>query len=112
MDIGKLDKRCLIQRKVVTQDDVYGTEIITWTTVASMWCNVVDSAPSRDESIRQGMSMTASRSRFRFRFRSDIDTSMRIIILRPVETVYQIIGGPAEIGNRDGIEIMCEKVTT
>ena len=112
MYIGDLTKRCMIERKSVTQDATYGTEIITWVVVGVAWCNVQDAVPSRDERIMQGLSVASVRTRVRLRYRSDIDTTMRIIMLRPTEKIYQIIGGPAEIGARDGIEIMCEEVTS
>lgn len=109
MDIGKLDKRCRIETPSVSQDAVYGSPVTTWATFAVVWCNVQDVLPSRDESLRNTTIATTTRTRLRMRYRGDIDTSMRIVMLRPTETVYEIIGGPAEIGRRDGIELMIEK---
>lgn len=112
MIIGKLDRRCRIERKLVTIDPTYGTENVTWVTHAVVWCNMQDVLPSRDESLRNGIIVGKTQSRLRMRYRGDIDSTMRIVIMRPTESVWNIIGGPAEIGVRDGIELMCEKVTT
>lgn len=110
MDIGPLDKRARIERKTVTPDPTYGTDVEVWVTRASVWCNLVDSTPSRDEQIRNGLSTKKVRSRMRMRYRGDVQTDDRVVLMRPDEQVWQIIGGPAEIGVRDGIELMIEKV--
>lgn len=111
MDIGNLDKRARIERKTVTPDLTYGTDVEVWLTRASVWCNLVDSMPSRDEQIRNGLSTNKVRSRMRIRYRSDIDTTDRVVLMRPTEQIWQIIGGPAEIGMRDGIELMIERAS-
>jgi head-tail adaptor len=110
VDIGTLDKRARIERRIVTQDSTYGTDVVTWQTLAVVWCNLVDSAPSRDEQVRNGMSMVKVRCRMRMRYRGDIATDMRVVMMRPDEQIWQIVGGPAEIGVRDGIELMIERV--
>jgi len=109
MDIGKLNKRATIEKRVVTQDPTYGTDVITWQTLDTRWCNIQDVLPSRDEQIRQGIAATTVKARIRFRYCSDIDTSMRIRVMRPNAQIWNIIGGPAEVGNRDGVEFMIER---
>jgi SPP1 family predicted phage head-tail adaptor len=110
MDIGLLDKRARIEQQVVTQDPTYGTDVVTWTPLATVWCNLVDSMPSRDEQIRNGLSTNKIRSRMRIRYRGDVTTAMRVVLMRPERQVWAIIGGLAEIGVRDGIELMIERV--
>jgi len=44
------------------------------------------------------------------RYRSDVTTEDRVVLFRPTEQAWQIIGGPAEIGVRDGIELMIERL--
>lgn len=110
MDFGKLNKRCRIERPIITKDPVYGGSETTWETLDTRWCNLQDVMPSRDEQIRNGASMTKVRSRLRMRYTADIDTTMRVVIFRPTEQIWNIIGGPAEIGARDGVEFMIERV--
>lgn len=110
MDFGKLNKRCRIERPVTTLDPVYGSPVTVWETLDTRWCNLQDVMPSRDEQIRNGASMTKVRSRLRMRYTADIDTTMRVVIFRPTEQIWNIIGGPAELGARDGVEFMIERV--
>lgn len=112
MNIGTLNTRCRIEQKCVTQDPDYGTEVIEWTTLATTWCALQDELPSRSEAVKQGLVTAASRTRVRMRYRTDIDSSMRLVINRPAETIYQIIGGPAMLGNKDGIELFVEKYSS
>lgn len=101
-----LNTRCEIQYKVVTQDANYGTEVITWTLLAAVWCEKQDLLPSRSESVQNGVAVSTGRSRIRMRFREDIDTSMRCIIK---DITYQIVAEPAELGRREHIEFVIEK---
>lgn len=108
MNIGPLRHRGRIEYKAVTPDPDYGTEIVTWTLLAVVWCGLQDELPSRSESIKQGLALSARRTRIRLRYRSDVDSSMRLVVNRPDPVIYQFIAGPAELGNRDGIELMGE----
>lgn len=109
---GDLRHSCLIERKSVTHDTTYGTEIISWVPVATTWCSIEDVAPSRSEAVKNGIASAAIQTIVRIRFRTDVDSSMRMTINRPTLTVYQIIAGPSEIGNRQGLEFMVEKYSS
>lgn len=111
MNIGNLNTRCSIEQKVTAQDANYGTETVTWTTLAVVWCNVQDVLPSRSESVRHGLAVALNQTRWRARYRTDLDSSMRIVIDRPARTVYGIVAGPAVIGNKELIECIIEKVS-
>lgn len=113
-DIGPLNSRCRIEYKSVVQDATYGAAVTVWSLLAVAWCGVQDVMPSRtsSETVNQGMEVARNRTRIRMGYRTDIDSSMRLVIDRPTPMVYQIIGGPAELGNRAGIELMVEKVST
>ncbi len=104
INIGPLNQRISIEKKVVTQDPDYGTELVTWTPLATVWANIVDNLPSNSEAVKDGLAMAADTSVMIIRFRGDVDTSMRIIAYRPNRLVYQIIAGPAEIGKRQYLE--------
>lgn len=114
MDIGPLDKKARVEYPVVTgQDPVYGTDIIGWALLPNgvRNCGYLDELPSRSEALKLNIMTAAQRTRVRMNYCSDIDSSMRVTIMRPNAVVYQIISGPAEIGNKDGIEMMCEHVS-
>ena len=119
---GDLDRRIRIEEKVTTQDATYGTEVITWQSIAfepgspsvavQIAAQVQDVLPSRSESVRQGLELARNQTRVRIRYRSGIDSSMRIVLLGETETIYQIIGGPAELGRREALEFVVEKFST
>lgn len=106
---GKLNRRATVERRSVTRDPDYGTDVVTWVTQATVWCEVQDILPSRSEAVKQGLAVAQNQTRIRMRYRTDIDSSMRITLSRPGAVVYQIISGPAEIGNKELIEFIVER---
>lgn len=112
MNIGPLDNRARVEYPVVATDPVYGTSVVTWALLGVRWCGVQDELPSRSESVKQGLNISTDRARIRMRYCSDIDSSMRLILMRPNPKTCQIIAGPAELGNKDGVEFMVEAVTS
>jgi len=109
MNIGSLDTRCRIEQKSVSTDATYGTEVVTWVVLETVWCQIQDELPSKTEFTANDLSMNVTRSRVRMRFRRDIDSSMRLVIMRPTAVVYRIVSGVAEIGKKEGIEVMVER---
>lgn len=111
MEAGKRDKRIRIDRKSVTQDSVYGTDIVQWAELAEVWAEWQDALPSRSEAVRSGLQVATNQSRVRTCFRDDVDSSMRVV---RVDTglIYQIVGGPAELGRREGLELVVERVSS
>ena len=106
--IGMLDRRIIIEKKVVTQDPDYGTEVVTWATLATVWANVQDVLPSRSEAVQRGLEIARNQTRIRFRYRSDVTSAMRITLLDGTGRVLQIVGGPAELGRHEYTEVVCE----
>ncbi len=116
----------------VTQDPVYGTEIVVWKSVTGkrpILAEFQDVLPSRSEAVKQGLAINSRQTRVRFPFISGIDSSMRLRVNRgvgdekPVDmgdgtnslpaSVYQIIGGPALIGaKQEALEIVVEKYSS
>jgi hypothetical protein len=43
-------------------------------------------------------------TRLRMNYCTDIDTSMRIVMNRPERTVFQIVSGPAILGDKEEVE--------
>lgn len=112
MNVGPLDQRVTFESKSATQNADYGTEIITWTAFAVVYANVQDTPPSRSESVRQGLAVARNQTRIRYRYRADIDSSMRVVIRGASDRVLQIIAGPAEIGQHEYSEIVCESYSS
>ena len=109
---GRFNVQVTIQQKSVTQDTTWGTEVVTWTALDTVWADVQDILPSRSEAVQQGLSVGRQQVRIRIRYRTDITSAMRIVVHDESDEIYQIVGGPAELGHRDQIEMVCEKFTS
>ncbi len=112
MDLGNLDWRVRFERKTVSRDAAFGSENITWTEVGTFWCNVEDINPWRSKTTSNDLTQGSTQTRVRLRYRSDLDMSMRMVIMRPDPIVYQIVGGPTELGWHEGIEFLVERFTS
>ena len=104
--------RCRIEQPVITQDAVYGNQAVTWSTLTTTWCDILDELPSKDERLAQGLVIASVRCRIRLRYRTDITSAMRFVINRPTATTWNIIGGGAMVGDKDAVEFLIEKVST
>ena len=122
MRAGMLDRQITVERPVKTQDATYGTDVISWVPLAvqsgspeiaaRFWAEVQDGLPSRSESLAQGLVVARNLTRIRMRWRNDITSDMRVTVHGDTDTVYQIVGGPAEIeGRKERIEMMCERIS-
>lgn len=112
MNLGPLNTRCSIEQQVQTIDSTYGSTVTSWSLLGVRWCNLQDVMPSRSEQVKAGLTVDAKRARLRLRYCTDITTDMRVIIHRPGREVYQIISPPAVLGDKDGIEVVIERVST
>lgn len=95
-----LDKRCTIEAPVTTQGD-YGEPLLSWGVLATVWAEVKDDLPSRSESVQQGLVVNKSRARIRFRYLATVTSACRITVRGATDRQFQIIGGPAAIGDRN-----------
>lgn len=111
LQVYNLDTRVRFEGKSVGQDPVYGTEVISWYPVATVWAEVQDLLPSRNqlENTRNGIQVAVSRSRIRMRYRTDINATMRCFI---GSTAYQVVSEPAEIGRHEYQELLIERYST
>lgn len=103
---SRLDTRIRIERKVVTPDPLYGTETVAWVEFATVWAEVQDVLPSRAERLADTIVIANRPARIRMRHLAGITPDMRMII---GTRVLQIVSGPAEIGRREGIELIVEE---
>lgn len=119
-----MDRQITIEYPVPTVDPTYGTEIITWSPLVRdgvgspiigvrFWAEIQDALPSRSEAVTQGLALARNQTRLRMRWRSDVTSAMRVTVHGDTDTVYQIVGGPAEIGGRKSmIELVLEKYSS
>lgn len=95
---GSMDRRITIQTKGVTYD-TSGSEIITYTDIATVWANVDD---KREKEGTEGKQLTASETTtFTVRYRTDVTPIDQIVY----ESKTYDITGISEIGRREGLAI-------
>lgn len=115
---GRRDTLITIQSRQTTKDPVYKTNVTTWADLADTpqeWAEVKDVLPSRAERIADGIDIQKRPTRIRMEWRADITSDMRIKIPATEESperTLRIIAGPAELGRRAGLELVCEELTT
>ena len=111
LQVYNLDKRVRFENKSVTLDAVYGTEVISWVPIATIWAEKQDVLPTRTqaEMMRNGIQVAVMRSRLRLRHRADINATMRCVI---GGVTYRIVSESAEIGRNEWMELLIERVTT
>lgn len=112
---SQLDRRITIEAKTIVKDPDYGSEIETWlpiTSGARIPANVLDTLPSKSESVQQGIRVATQPARIRIRYRPDVTSAMRIIVHGDSDRLCQIVGGPAEIGRREWLEMVVENYSS
>lgn len=110
MEAGKYRHRITIEQIVAIVDPDYGPQPGDWTAVVTrIAAEIQDVLPSRSERVTQGMQVATRPTRIRFRYMRGITSAMRVIIHDETDRVLQIVGGPAVLGNREDIELICEE---
>lgn len=106
-----MNVRCRIEQRTITKDATTGSEVLAWSLKGVRRCNIQDAVPSRSESVNQELETARQTVRWRLGYCTDIDSTMRVIINRPLPVVYQIIAGPSVLGDKEAVEFMLERNT-
>ena len=93
------------------QDSGTGAWTYAWDDIVNPteWAEVQDILPSRAEDVADNINIQRRPCRVRTLYRDDITSEMRVLV---EGRTLQIIAGPAELGRRDGLEMICEELTT
>lgn len=117
---GELDQPVRIEYNAPTNTGAHGTPVDKWeplvtlpgspVVAATLWAQILDDLPSRSEAVTQGLQVGRNQSRIRMRYRSDVTSAMRVV--HTIDgRIWNIIGGPAELGRKAFIELKGERVT-
>lgn len=109
MRAGPRNRRVVIQERSETTDPIYGTPVVSWVPVATVWAEVQDMIPSRAERIAEGVSIARRPCRVRMLYRDGLDSTMRFVL---GSRTLRIVSGPAELGFREGLEFVAEELST
>jgi SPP1 family predicted phage head-tail adaptor len=102
MKAGKLDRRVQIKVKTSSRD-AYGAEILTYSTLATVWAEV--SPVSGREYFSAAQFIPEATLKIRMRFREDFDETAKIAYDGIEYDILYI----AEIGRADGLEVLVKK---
>jgi SPP1 family predicted phage head-tail adaptor len=108
MRIGQLDRYIRIEKKTVTKDPNYGSEIVTWTFYKECWASVTDITSRMQESTVNDLRLLKQPCKVVMRYDPTIDATMRLVMIDRDDRVLQIVTKPAEIGRREAIEFTAE----
>lgn len=112
MRAGQLDRRVTIERPQAIDGD-YGPQPGGWAVLASrVPAQVQDALPSKSETVEHGMQVATRPARLRMRYLRGITSDMRIILHGDTDEIFQIVGGPAELGRREWLEMTIEQYST
>lgn len=113
MKAGDLDRRITIRRPVVLEDPLYGPQPGGWEIVAErVPAQVRDDLPSKSETVEGGLAIGSRPARVRIRYMRGLSSDMQVIVHNEVDELFQIVGGPAEIGRREWVEFTIKAFTT
>jgi SPP1 family predicted phage head-tail adaptor len=104
---GRLNRKITFERPV--KDDSFdGAGAGTWEPFKTVAAEVQEVLPSRAETLDESVSITSRPTRIRIYYRRDITADMRI---DHDGRKLQIIAGPTEMGDREGLELMATEFT-
>lgn len=120
---GMMDRRVIFLQKVTARSARFGTkssdafesvffETGSPSTPKTFAASILDSLVGRAEIERQGLVIAANQAVIQVRYRTDITSAVRIQEKGNGDTVYNVISGPAVIGNKDGLQFIVEKYSS
>lgn len=104
----ELDRQIRIEVFSETRDPDYNTVVKAWATFAETWAQVRDVLPSKSETVQNAVEVTERPSRIRMRWLPGVLPDMRVVVIGVGEPdrITEIVAGPAELGRREGIELL------
>lgn len=105
MQAGRLNTRCVIQRRTGGTND-WGEPLPEgWETHATVWANVLHKSGS--ETIKADAEVSTVRASIRIRFRTDINAGMRVLI---DAAAYDIEAVLPDMARREHLDLVCKVV--
>jgi len=106
MRIGKSDRRIKVQR-YTTSTNAYGERVQTWSTLLTVWAELMKTGEGMTERITTDQDMPVQRVRFKIRSSSDsrgIKADDRVLY----NLKYYNIQGIEEVGRQDQLVLLCQ----
>lgn len=109
MQIGRLDRYVRVEKKQVSNNVDYGTEIVTWVEHVLAFARVMDVTTRMQEETEVDLRQLKRPCRVTMRYDNTITADMRLVMLDDDNRILQIVSSPAELGRRDGLDFFCEE---
>ena len=105
LEAGTLNRRVLVERRVVTRDDE-GGEVVAWVPFAGdgmLWANI--RFLNGTESLKAGIVLGTAKASIRIRYRQDIDPTCRVTHRAQVFSILSVL--PDQVG-REYLDLAVE----
>lgn len=106
---GNYDRRITIEAPTTIESE-YGPVPGPWEAIPGglrIPAQVEDTLPSKSEAVKQGIRVASQPARIRMPYLRGITSDMRVVVHgEDSDRTLQIIAGPAEMGRREGIEMV------
>jgi SPP1 family predicted phage head-tail adaptor len=109
MKAGELNRQVTIVERSVTQDPVYGTDVVNWNTVKTVYAKIEEILPSRAEDVSGQIALGVRTAKVTIRWREGITQKNRVII---DGQQMGIIAGPSMVGFKVGLEFVVQALST
>lgn len=106
---ARFERRVTLLAPLAVKDPRFNTAVKSWGEVATVFAQVLDMPPANEEALADGVDLRQRPCRIRIRWRADVTADMRV---RYQGRVLEIVGGPAELGRRELLELLCQEVST
>ena len=106
MRIGQSDRRITVER-YTTSTNAYGERVQTWSTLLTVWAELMKTGEGMTERISTNQDMPIQRVRFKIRSSSDsrgIKADDRVLY----NSKYYNIQGIEEVGRQDQLVLLCQ----
>jgi head-tail adaptor len=108
MKIGSLDTPARIEQKLETPNTDFGGSDISWVAyIAKTFIELSDITTRMQEETNSDLRQMKRPCRVRMRYFPDLNSTMRIVILDRSDRILEIVSKPAELGRKEGLEMMC-----
>lgn len=104
MNIGKLNKRIIIESQSLTFDDV-GQQVETWATFATVWANIKHNSGA--ETIKSDAITSSVKASFRIRYLKGLDAGMRV---KYETSTYRILAILPHVDDKRFLDIAAELI--
>lgn len=104
MNVGKLNRKIVIQSQSTTQDEL-GQPLNTWATFASPWAHI--RFMNGVETMKGDSPTSVAKASIRIRYREDITNAMQVVYNG---ITYRILAVLPDEAKREHVDLACEVV--